>query len=154
MSNYISAVLSKTDYDEIMDLLSKLNAKLTFSINLSPEHRDSVATMSDGRLPFVQKSLNYGKLEPKIAPDNADIIELEKDINFFSSLSPVEMELKQLAEKVITARIAAGADAFETARNIYINSQRAAKQGVPGTQLIYDDLKILFEGQGSKKIKK
>jgi hypothetical protein len=72
---------------------------------------------------------------------------------FFSALSPVEIEILQLAEIIITARIAAGADAFETARNIYNTAQRLAKQGVPGIQIIYDDLKVLFEGQGTKKTK-
>ena len=150
MSNLISAVLAQTDSDEILDLLRQVKAKLIFNISLTPENRDSVATMSDGRLPFVQKGLNHGKLEPKVAPVNADLVELEKDITFYAALSPIETEILQLAEIVTTARIAAGADAFEAARNIYFNAQRLAKQGVPGAQVIYDDLKVLFERPSRK----
>jgi hypothetical protein len=61
----------------------------------------------------------------------------------------VGAEIASLAEMVADSRTAAGSDAYTAALAIYNSAKTAAKQGVPGTQTIVDELGKLFEGQGS-----
>lgn len=153
MSNYISATLTKQQSDEIMALLTQVDGKISFNVNLSQEQLDGIPKLSDGRLPFTQKSLNYGKQDSKLVPPYNDLEELESDLNLFSQLEPIESLILRLAEKINTARAAAGSDAYSTALIIYSSAQKAAKQGHPGAKAIVDDLKALFEKQGKKKPK-
>ena len=151
MSNYISAALAEQESQEIMNLLAQLKSKLTFNVNLTKEQFNDIPKLSDGRLPFTQKSLNHGRQEPKIIAPLNDLAEMEQDLKFFSALGPIEDELHRLTEMVTIARAAAGCDAFSTALDIYNTAQRAAKKGHAGAQTIVDDLKPLFERQGKKK---
>lgn len=153
MSNYISASLTKQETDAILALLDQVEAKISFKVNLTKEQLDGIPKLSDGRLPFAQKSLNYGKQEPKIVAPLNDLPELENDLSLFSVLGPIEDRIIRLHEIITTARIAAGSDAYTTALDIYSAAQRAAKQGLPGAKAIVDDLKTLFEHKGKTKPK-
>jgi len=59
----------------------------------------------------------------------------------------VGAELQSLAEMLNDARTAAGSDAYQAALSVYNSAKGAAKQGVPGTQTIVDEMGKLFEGQ-------
>ena len=54
---------------------------------------------------------------------------------------------KDIAEMVSDTRMAAGSDAYQAALSIYGSAKSAAKQGVPGTQTIVDEMGKLFDGQ-------
>ncbi|HEX3009014.1 MAG TPA: hypothetical protein VHO90_15530 [Bacteroidales bacterium] len=153
MSNFISFTATQEDVDGIMGFLNQAEAKMTFNVNLTKEQLEDIPKMSDGRLPFTQKALGYGKQKPKIVAAVNDITEFEKDLNFHSKYEVVENKIIALLGLISSARAAAGSDAYTTALNIYAAAQRAAKQGEPGAQAIVDDLKKTFEGQGNKKKK-
>lgn len=153
MSNYISASLSAEDQQIILDCIATIKSKLGFCVKLSDDEKVRLPKLSDGRVPFVQKSLNYGNSTPKIVAPYSDLDELSKDVDFFEVMGPVENGLVSLTEMVVDSRMAAGADAYTAALSIYRSAQGAAKAGVPGTQSIVDDLKKLFEGQGKVKPK-
>jgi len=53
-----------------------------------------------------------------------------------------------LAEMMNDTRTAAGSDAYQASLSIYSSAKAAAKQGVPGTQTIVDEMGKLFESQG------
>lgn len=154
MSNFISASLTQLEWDEIMDLLNQVEAKLKFNVNLTKDQLEDIPKLADGRLPFTQKSLVHGRQEPKIVAPVNDLTEFQKDIDFYTSAGPLEKKLERISLLLSTGRVAAGSDAYTTALGIYNSAQQAAKQGLPGAQAIVDDLKSLFEGQGVKKTDK
>jgi hypothetical protein len=151
MSNYISAMLSPEDQKIILDCLATVRSKLSFCIKLSDAEQQTIPKLSDGRLPFVQKSLSYGASTPVIVSPYTDLKGLDIDVKLFDTLGPVARELSSLTEMIVDTRTAAGSDAYSAALIIYKSAQGAAKSGVPGTQAIVDDLKKLFEGQGKTK---
>jgi hypothetical protein len=150
MSDYISGSISNENKAKALSLIDELNKTLPLTINLNKDDKAAMPKMDDGRLPFVEKSLQYGQQNPKIAPAYIDINELNNDLNLFKDYQEIEKRLTVLLETVQNVRVAAGTDAYTTALIIYRAAQGAAKDGIPGTKAIVDDLKKMFESQGNK----
>ena len=148
MSNLISAAFSEEDEKEVMELLAKLKAKFPFGIKLSPDDRKRLPKLDDARIPFADKGVSFGEQQPMVVPPYTDLDELKKDLNFVKATRRVGAEVASFAEMVTDTRMAAGSDAYQAALSIYNSAKAAAKQGVPGTQTIVDEMGKLFEGQG------
>lgn len=151
MSNYISASISEENKVKALGLIAELRTILGFGITLTKEQKEVLLRVEDGRIPFVEKAIEYGKQEPKIVPPFTDLDEYTKDLTLFKALSGIARELSSLNEIVTDTRMAAGSDAFSEALRIYKISKEAAKAGVPGTKSMVDELSKLFQGQGKNK---
>lgn len=150
MANQISASFSAEDEKKAMDCIAQLKALFPFGIKLSKEERKRTVKLDDGRIPFVEKGLSFGQQQPLIVPPYTDLTELQKDVELVKSIRRVAAELMSVAEMVNDTRIVAGAEAYQTSLAIYQSAKGAAKQGVPGTQTIVDEMGKLFANQGSK----
>ena len=148
MANLISATFSEEDEAKAMELLAQLKALFPFGIKLSDDQKKHLPHLDDGRIPFADKGLFYGGQQPLIVPPYTDLGEFKKDIDFVKATRRVGAELLSFTEMVTDTRIAAGSDAYQAALSIYNSAKGAAKQGVPGTQTIVDEMGKLFEGQG------
>jgi len=148
MSNLISATFSEEDEKEVMELLAQLKAKFPFGIKLTDDQKKRLPKLDDARIPFADKGLFYGEQQPLIVPPYTDLGEYKVDLNFVKATRRVGSELASIAEMVSDTRMAAGADAYQAALSIYSSAKSAAKQGVPGTQTIVDEMGKLFDGQG------
>ena len=73
----------------------------------------------------------------------------KRDLNLFLALTTIKNELEQLLEMVTDTRQIVGAEAYETARFIYMKAQMAVKMKEPGSQTILDELGKLFRHQPS-----
>jgi hypothetical protein len=151
MSGYITATFSQEKEQRALELIAELKEILPFVIKLSANDRKTMPKMDDGRLPFVEKSLNYGKQQPLIIPPFTSIEELTNDLGLFNSTRLVAQELNSLSEMVNDTRTAVGSDAYQAALSIYNSAKGAVKMGIPGTQSIVDELGKLFTGQGAAK---
>jgi len=147
MSNLISATFSEEDEKEVMELLAQLKAKFPFGIKLTDDQKKRLPKLDDARIPFADKGLFYGEQQPLIVPPYTDLGEYKVDLNFVKATRRVGSELASIAEMVSDTRMAAGADAYQAALSIYSSAKNAAKQGVPGTQTIVDEMGKLFDGQ-------
>ena len=150
MADLISATFSPEDEKEVMELLAQLRAKFPFGIKLSADQKKHLPKMDDARIPFVEKGLFYGEQQPLVVPPYTNLGECKLDLEFFKATRRVGAELASIAEMVSDTRMAASIDAFQVGLSIYGSAKSAAKQGVPGTQSIVDDMGKLFEGQGNK----
>lgn len=153
MSNYVSAVLKPEDRDRVLSLLGEVEKILSFGIKLSPEVRKTMPRVDDGRLPFVEKCLQYGKQEPRIVPPFTDMAELAKDVELYKALMQIERRLNSLTEMVSDTSTAAGCDAYVASLSIYKSAKGAVKMGVTGTESIANDLKTQFESKPTKQVK-
>lgn len=117
-------------------------------LNCRTIKKKHLTRLDDGRIPFADKGLFYGGQQPMVVPPFTDLAEYKKDLEFVKATSRVGAELMSFAEMVNDTRIAAGSDAYQAALSIYSSSKAAAKQGVPGTQTIVDEMGKLFNGQG------
>lgn len=147
MANLISATFTEEDEKKAMELLAQLKALFPFGIKLSDDQKKHLSRLDDGRIPFADKGLFYGGQQPMVVPPFTDLAEYKKDLDFVKATSRVGAELMSFAEMVSDTRTAAGSDAYQAALSIYSSAKAAAKQGVPGTQTIVDEMGKLFEGQ-------
>ena len=123
-----------------------------FGIKLSPEVRKTMPRVDDGRLPFVEKCLQYGKQEPRIVPPFTDMVELAKDVELYKALMQIERRLNSLSEMVSDTSTAAGCDAYIASLSIYKSAKGAVKVGVTGSESIANDLKTQFESKPTKQV--
>lgn len=151
MSNYISAELTAENQAKALELLGQLKALLPFGIKLTTDQKKVMAKVDDARLPFVEKAFQFGKQEARIVPPFTVLDEYSRDLELYRALGPIENEIHSLAEMISDTRMAAGADAFQSALSIYNSSKGAAKNNIPGTQTIVDELGKLFASKSKKE---
>lgn len=147
MSNLISAAFTEENEKKAMELLAQLKALFPFGIKLSVDESKHLSKLDDARIPFADKGLFYGEQQPMVVPPFTNLAEYKKDMDFFKATRRVGAELLSLTEMVTDSRTAAGSDAYQAALSIYNSAKGAAKQGIPGTQTIVDEMGKLFEGQ-------
>ncbi len=79
-----------------------------------------------------------------------DIAEYQKDYSVPDQVRDILYRSQQLFEMLDDTTMAAGSDIMEVS-NIYFNSvKQAARDGQPGAQAIYDDLKSRYPGRPPK----
>ncbi len=151
MPNLVSAELSDENRKRALELIAELKSLFPFGVTISNEEKKTMPKMDDGRQPFVEKALMYGKQEPSIVPPYVDINELSKDFVLNKSMSEIEKAINSLAELISDTRVVAGSEAYVAALSIYNSAKGASKSGISGARTIVDDLKKLFENQGRKE---
>ncbi len=149
MNNRIDAEIAPAVLETVRQSMADIRAAMPFLTKLSESERKGMALMDDGRRPFVEKSFVLGEGNPIIDPGPGLIDAGKKDLALFVALATVKNELEQLLEMVTDTRQLAGAEAYETARFIYMKARMAVKMKEPGTQSIVDELGKLYRSQSA-----
>jgi hypothetical protein len=151
MSDLISADFTVENQNEVLDLILQLKSKLSFGIKLAENVKKTIPRLDDGRLPFTEKGMQFGKQIPAIVPPYTPLDEYQKDLDLYNLLGPIEKELLSLSEIIADTRTASGSDAYTAALSIYNSAKGAVKSGIPGTQTVVEEMGKLFAGQGAAK---
>jgi hypothetical protein len=149
MQNYNKKSLDSELKTDLITQLSRLRNLLETPPSFSPSERKVIQTMSEGRSPFATKALVYGEKNPSILPPFVDVAELKMDIQAYNDYLDVTREYELFGKKLHDLMFAAGADSFYAALAIYNSAKMAARTGMSEAKPIVDDLKTLFEKQGS-----
>lgn len=147
----ISAELTDSVKQDILNRLQNITDLLPFLINLTLDERHSLPKMGDKSFPFVDKSLELAEQNPHLVPPYIDINELKKDFQLAQGLRTVQNATATLLEKISDTYIAAGSEALTAALTFYQSAKQAAKKNVPGTDLVVNELAKRFENMGKKK---
>ncbi|HRI47048.1 MAG TPA: hypothetical protein PK559_08095 [Ignavibacteriaceae bacterium] len=147
----LQAEVTEERKTQILDLIKQIQNQLPFLVNLSKDERETIFKMGDKSVAFVEKALEYAKMNPHLVPPYADIPELEQDLALAKQLQPIFLQLKTLFESVSDTYMAAGSEAMTAVTSFYNSVKNAAKSNVPGTDAIYDDLKKRFVKSPAKK---
>ena len=147
MNNRIDSEIVPADLSSIRQDIAAIKTLLPFLIKLGDNERKSMALMDDARRPFVEKCFELGEVNAMIDPGPGLIDAGKKDLALFITLTSLRNEFEQLLEMITDTRQLAGAEAFETARFIYMKAQMAVKMKQPGSQSIVDELGKLFKQQ-------
>ena len=145
MNNRIDAEITPAALDTVQQAFDSIKAEMSFLVKLSDEERKGMSLVDDGRRPFVEKSFDLGIRNTIIDPGPGMIAAGKKDLALYIILTGIKTELEQLLEMVHDTRQLAGAEAYETARFIYMKAQMAVKMKAPGSQAIVDELGKLFK---------
>lgn len=146
-SNLVSLNIPDADVVAIKDAIQILNEKLLPHLkNLSADDRREIPKMGDKTFAFVSKALAHMQTNPTLVPPYVAVDELKVDLEAVETLRQLYTPLRQLADLVDDTMLLSGSEAYIAALAFYNYVKGAGKAGVPGTDLIYADLKKRFPG--------
>lgn len=148
--NQISATMTPTDRDAVLEAVATIKARLTFLMDLTPEQRKSLPKMGDKSQAFVIKALEVAMQNPEFLPRSFDLEEMRRDVELFQSLYPILLSLTQLQELVDDTVMAVGSDAYTAALMVY-SFAKASGQGA-GLDALADEMGKRF-ARKSRKMK-
>jgi hypothetical protein len=77
----------------------------------------------------VQKALDIATDAPEILPRDFELEEFRKDVNLIGKLNRLSSQLTRLQERLRNTIIAAQADAYQQALEVYHRSKRTQRDG-------------------------
>lgn len=128
-SNYISAEFTAEQEAAAMTKLNELEAQLAFLVDLNPATLRRIARAGDRSQAFVQRALNLAAESPEILPGEFDLAEFRRDVALAEALTRLQASITRLQERVRTSIVAAKADAFAQALEVYNRSKRTRRAG-------------------------
>ncbi|MDR2260359.1 MAG: hypothetical protein LBE06_05370 [Azoarcus sp.] len=117
-----------------------------YKLNLSVEERREMFKMGEKSLAFVKKAHEFSRQNAQFCPPYLDAEEFEIDFSDAESLFGLRnlvAQFQAMLEDIVTV---SGGEAFQSALLFYGSVRVAAKQGLPGAQPIYDELRTRFPG--------
>lgn len=149
MNNLIDVNLSIEAKASVLQAISAAKLAMPFLIKLSDSERKSLQPIDDGRKPFVEKSIDFASRNSNLDPGSGLLQAAPNDVSLYSFLAIAENELSQLLEMVRDTKQAAGSEAYDVARFVYMKAKMNVKMGIPGSQAIVDELSKLYKQNGS-----
>ena len=149
MQNKISATLSDADKATALGHFTALLALLTFLRNLTPEEKLRLNKAANGRLPFIQQSLQYAQQFPGVLPANFSLPEFAKDVTLVNQFLPVVNADENFHNKVRDVYTLILSDSYDQALKVY-NIFKAANFNGDYKDVVAQ-LGSYFEGQGKAK---
>lgn len=154
MNNRINTILSDEAIRIINEALDAIDANTQQLIGLTPDEGKSLSRVDAKRYLFVKKCFEIAAANPQVVPAFANYDESLNDLTLFEQLRDPNSRVSALLRKIIDTMALAGHEAYGFSRGVYEQVQIGAKNGVPGMQARYEELKPFFERVGSKKSEK
>jgi len=140
--NLVSYVFTEADFTALKQKVTEMQAKVDeFAIELHLDNKRELKTLGDRSLPFTEQAFLLTTQQPKLIPAFVSIEEFSKDFNLFKQSKELIKLLEVLLERLNDTSIAAGSDAFSTARKIYDSVKSAVKSNIPGAAVAFDEMK-------------
>jgi hypothetical protein len=143
MTNRISAALTKTDREAVMDAITTIKTRLPFLIDLTADERKALPKMGDKSRAFVSKALEVATQNPDF-----DLEEMRKDVQLFEAMYPIVVALAQLQELMDDTYTTVGSEAYAAALQVYTYA-KASGQGA-GLDSVVDELGQRFARKAKK----
>ncbi|MEZ6114537.1 MAG: hypothetical protein R3C99_26525 [Pirellulaceae bacterium] len=140
--NLIDATLADADRQEVLTAIQTIRTKLPFLIDLDADAKLELPALGDRSRGFVLRALEGAKQTPDFLPRAFDIEAMERDLNLFNALLPIQIALNQLNELVNDTVHAAGGEAYNDARMVYQLAKSAPAEF--GLDSLVNDLKQRF----------
>ncbi|WP_367118494.1 hypothetical protein [Chryseobacterium sp.] len=125
----------------IQDIQSVLLGK---TINLTPDQRQQYGSIAEQNKLFVNKAKIYMEQYPQYVPNFLDKVEFDKD---YLGREQVEQRLQimsSLTEQLSDTKVLLDHDNYHNAITFYRNMKFLSGENVPGTNVIYEDMKQFF----------
>ncbi|SRR5260221_378656 len=152
--NRVSIKISPADLQKALDAINVISNTLKpYLVALTPDDRHNLPKVSDGTLPFVQKTLDYAGTNGGFMPAYIDVGELKVDVDATDVLLQIQRPLGQLAQNLDDTIMLCGSEAYIAAVAFYNSVKLASKLKVPGAEPIANDLGVRFAAQGKRTIK-
>lgn len=145
LDNLISLSFTAEELTKLDQALQTIDTVLSGkTINLTPEERQQYGSIAEQNKLFVNKAKIYMEQYPQYVPNFLDKVEFDKD---YLGREQVEQRLQimsSLTEQLSDTKVLLDHDNYHNAITFYRNMKFLSGENVPGTNVIYEDLKQFF----------
>ena len=147
----VSYAFTEEDFTALKQQINDIDVKVEeFAIELHIDNKRELKTLGDRSLPFTEQAFLLATQQKDLVPSYVNMEEFSKDINLFRQSKELIKLLEVILERLNDTSIAAGADAFLTARKFYDSVKSAVKSNIPGAAVAFDELKKRYVKNKSK----
>lgn len=114
------------------------------TINLTPEQRQQYGSIAEQNKLFVNKAKSYMEQYPQYVPPFLDKPEYDKDFAARQQLESRMQKMNSLTEQLSDTKILLDFDNYHNSLTFYRNVKYLSSENVPGTNVIYNDMKQFF----------
>ncbi|SFN04803.1 hypothetical protein SAMN05421594_0631 [Chryseobacterium oleae] len=145
LDNLISLSFSSEELATIDEALQAIQtALLRKTINLTPEQRQQYGRIAEQNKLFVNKAKSYMEQYAQHVPGFLDKAEFDKDYTAREQIEQRLQRLDSLNEQLSDTKVLLDHDNYHNAISFYRNIRFLSEENVPGTNVIYEDLKQFF----------
>ncbi|ROI06570.1 hypothetical protein EGI16_01290 [Chryseobacterium sp. G0240] len=145
LDNLISLSFSKSDLETIDKAIQDIQTVLVGkTINLTPDQRQQYGRIAEQNKLFVNKAKNYMEQYPQHVPGFLDKPEFDRDYAAREQIEQRLQSLDSLTEQLADTKVLLDHDNYHNAISFYRNVRFLSGENVPGTNVIYEDMKQFF----------
>ncbi|MCX8524348.1 hypothetical protein OF897_10550 [Chryseobacterium formosus] len=143
--NLISLTFSENELTNIDQAIQAIEAVLQGkTINLTPDQRQQYGRIAEQNKLFVNKAKGYMEQYPQHVPGFLDKTEFDNDFSARQQIENRLQRLSSLTEQLSDTKVLLDHDNYHNAITFYRNVKFLSGENVPGTNVIYDDMKQFF----------
>lgn len=143
--NLISVSFSQEELTALDQAIQSIESTLSGkTINLTPEQRQQYGRIAEQNKLFVNKAKSYMEQYPQHIPGFLDKAEFDKDYTAREQLEGRLQRLDSILEQLSDTKILLDHDNYHNSITFYRNLRYLSGENVPGTNVIYDDMKQFF----------
>jgi len=137
---------------QIKALLNQVQALLpSFIIGFSPKEYQSIPRINVSNKSFTQDALGILANIATLYPSFINAGNLANDLSLYGQLDELATISRQLTEKIEDTQMLAGSEAYVTALSVYRLTEAAAVAGMPGADVLYQQLRERFATSGIRR---
>ena len=140
-NNHLTAAQVTAAQDAITSLETAL---ATINVNLTAEDRQRYGSINEQNKLFVNKAKSYMEQYPQFVPLFLDKAEYDRDYAARQQLESRMQRLSSVTEQLSDTKILLDFDNYHNSITFYRNMKYLSGENVPGTNVIYDDMKQFF----------
>jgi hypothetical protein len=151
LENLISISFTPEDLKKMDEALNTLQTLLQGkTINLTPAQRMLYGAIAEQNKLFVSKAKGYMEQYPEYVPRFVDKTEFDADYAARQQLEERFQRLSSLSEQLSDTKVLLDHDNYHNALTFYRNIRYLSGENMPGTTVIYNDMKQFFKSGSSK----
>ena len=145
LENLISVEFTNAELAQLDTAFNTIQSVLQGkTINLTPEQRQQYGSIAEQNKLFVNKAKSYMEQYPEYVPPFLDKSEYDKDFEARQQLESRMQKMNSLTEQLSDTKILLDFDNYHNSLTFYRNVKYLSSENVPGTNVIYDDMKQFF----------
>ena len=145
LDNLISITFSESDLTTLEQAIQSIETVLNGkTINLTPEQRQQYGSIAEQNKLFVNKAKLYMEQYPQYVPGFLDKAEFDNDYIARQQIETRLQRLSSVTEQLSDTKVLLDHDNYHNAITFYRNMKFLSGENVPGTNVIYDDMKQFF----------
>ena len=151
LENLISISFTAVELQKIEQALATIAGVLQGkAVNLTPQQRVQYGSIAEQNKLFVNKAKLLMEQYPQHVPSFLDMTEFKKDYVARQQVEPYLLYLQKLVEQFSDTKILLDHDNYFTALTFYRNLKYLSGENVPGTTVLYEEMKQFFLSRVSR----